>query len=208
MLSHRKIDKTWWRPPTHEDIGLRWPASTAYATSYPVRRPSADLEPSRPPVQPARTAFPHHGHTLAIGTTSALASTSGATHTGAAPQRHPNYPALEDTNSARFGHVDYCTYCGESNHRSHNCHYGMHVRYFQCHRDGRKQKFCDYYCWRYGKEGDHTIKLNSWNDDAAKKCTNVYTTDDFISDHFINVSHVVICIGADFSAHVFQTDIV
>ena len=133
------------RPGGHTQRTRAWASGDQHQPHMqpPVQRRSAD--PHRPTVHSARTAFPRRGHTPATATASALASTSGGRHTGAAPQRHPNHPALEDTNSARLCHVDYCTFCGESNHRSHNCRYGMYVRCFQCHRDGHIQKFCDYY---------------------------------------------------------------
>ena len=49
--------------------------------------------------------------------------------------------------------VRHCTYCGEMNHRSHVCRFGMPVNCFRCHRQGHKEKFCKYYPWRAGKEG-------------------------------------------------------
>ena len=48
----------------------------------------------------------------------------------------------EGANNAYAGH---CTYCGETNHRSHVCHFGMPVNCFRCHIQGHKEKFCNYY---------------------------------------------------------------
>ena len=61
MLSHRKIDKTWWRPPTQEGMGLRWTSSIAYATSC-----AAALSRTAQASSPAQDSFPaswsHSGH--------------------------------------------------------------------------------------------------------------------------------------------------
>ena len=116
---------------------------------------------------------------------------SGGRRMDAPPQRHSSHHdhGQNDVSVSRIGHRDhnYCTFCGESNHRCHVCRYGMPVRCFRCHRDGHKQNFCDDYRWKDG-EGGHIINLNSFNDHTVQKCTKVYTTDAFIVDDFTIVA--------------------
>ena len=45
---------------------------------------------------------------------------------------------FEGTNNVN---VPYCTFCGETNHRSYVCRFGMPVNCFRCHRQGHKKSF-------------------------------------------------------------------
>ena len=46
-----------------------------------------------------------------------------------------------DVNHTQTG--QFCTYCGEENHRSSSCKYGQPLTCFLCKCDGHKTKFCD-----------------------------------------------------------------
>ena len=93
----------------------------------------------------------------------------------------------EGANDAHAGH---CTYCGETNHRSHVCRFGMPVNCFRCHRQGHKEKFCDYYPWRAGKEGCQrkTFECNLNNVQPSKNYDNT-NTDNVLLDGSLNTKH-------------------
>ena len=55
------------------------------------------------------------------------------------PSDTPSDPKINNSQ------IKYCMFCGESNHRNHVCRFGMPVTCFRCHREGHKEKFCEYY---------------------------------------------------------------
>ena len=63
---------------------------------------------------------------------------------------NPETFVTDATHFEGANNVRHCTYCGEMNHRSHVCRFGMPVNCFRCHRQGHKENFCKYYPWRAG----------------------------------------------------------
>ena len=93
---------------------------------------------------------------------------------------------------ANYVYVQHCTYCSETNHRSHVCRFGMPVNCFRCHRQGHKEKFCEHYPWWAGKEGcqrkNVAVVCNLDNDQPSKNSDSP-DIDNILLDGNLNSKH-------------------